>query len=266
MKELAPKVAILKVDGTNCDHEMKYAFDKARGDARIVHINQLISKEDKLGNFHILGLAGGFSYGDDVRSGKILAIELITRLADQVNDFINHGGIVLGICNGDQGLKRTALLPFGTMGGEMKATLVRNNSGKFECRPVNLRTEKSKCVFTENMVGKTISLQNANGEGNFFANKEELGEIESQGLVVFRYVDNSGDITQQYPQNPTGSLNGIAGTCDPSGRILGMMPHPERSVEETQYPNWRRERIKGTPIKPEGIIIFQNMVNYVKQM
>ena len=265
MKEFQPKVLVLKTDGINCDCEMEFAFNKAKGAAEIVHVNELRWKEKKLSDYNILALPGGFSYGDDVKSGKILALELTSYLGDQINDFINHRGLVLGVCNGFQVLVRTGLLPFGTM-GEMQATLTDNDSGKFECRPVNLKITDNKCVFMKNAKGKIVSYPVAHGEGKFFALQTKLQGIENGKLVVFRYVDMVGNPTQQYPQNPNGAVNAIAGICDPSGRILGLMPHPERAVEETQYPNWRRQRINGTPIKPEGVIVFENMVNYVKQM
>jgi len=267
MKErLQPKILVLKTDGTNCDDEMKFAFSKAQGKSEIVHVNELRSKEKKLNDYKILGLPGGFSYGDDVRSGKILAIELTAYLGDQINDFINHGGLILGVCNGFQVLIRTGLLPFGTM-GKMEATLSDNNSGKFECRQVNLKiTDNNACMFLEDMKGKTVSYPVAHGEGKFFAREAELRKIENEKLVVFRYVDSLDNQTLVYPDNPNGALNAIAGICDPSGRILGLMPHPERAVEETQYPNWRRQRIMNNPIEPEGLPIFEKMVSYVNKM
>ncbi|MDP2585347.1 MAG: phosphoribosylformylglycinamidine synthase I [Candidatus Levybacteria bacterium] len=266
MKEvLQPKVLVLKTDGTNCDAEMNNAFNKAHGNSAIVHVNELRSKEKRLSDYDIIGLPGGFSYGDDIKSGKILAIELTAYLGDQINDFISHGGLVLGVCNGFQVLVRTGLLPFGVM-GEMKATLTDNDSGKFECRPVNLRVEDSKCVFMKDAKGEIITYPVAHGEGKFYAKQAELEKVENEKLVIFRYADTLGNPTQQFPQNPNGSLNAIAGICDPSGRILGLMPHPERAVEETQYENWRRQRAIGQPIRPEGLRIFENMINYIKQM
>lgn len=266
MKEiLQPKVLVLKTDGTNCDGEAMHAFNRSNGNPNLVHVNELRWKEKKLSDYQILYIPGGFSYGDNVRSGKVLAVELTSYLGDQINDFINHGGLVLGVCNGFQVLVRTGLLPFGTM-GEMKATLTDNDSGKFGCRPVNLKVTDNACVFMKDAKGETVSYPVAHGEGKFFAREEDLKRIEDNHQVVFRYVDGSNNPTQQYPENPNGALNAIAGITDPSGRILGLMPHPERAVEETQYTNWRRERIKGNPIKPQGLQIFENMVNYVKQM
>lgn len=266
MKELAPRVCVLKTDGINCDAETFYAFNKAGGESDLVHVNELRAREKKLADYHILALPGGFSYGDDIKSGKILAIELTSYLADQINDFTQgKNGLVLGVCNGFQVLVRTGLLPFGTM-GEMYATLTNNDSGHFECRPVYLKIEKDNaCGFLKDMKG-LVSYQVAHGEGKFYTDPKTLQKLEDERLVVFRYCDVLGNPTQKYPANPNGSLHAIAGICDPSGKILGLMPHPERAITETQSPNWRRERIKGNPIEPQGLQIFQKMVSYSAQM
>lgn len=262
MKELWPKVLVLKTDGINCDQELSNAFQIAGGRPKAIHVNELRNKEDSLTSYQILAIPGGFSYGDDVRSGKILALELNSYLGDQINDFIQQKkGLVLGICNGFQVLTRTGLLPFGTM-GEMNAILAYNDSGKFECRQINLKIEtKNAWVCSEGLKGP-ISLQVAHGEGKFFATPENLKKVEDDKLVVFRYVNPSGKPTQEYPANPNGSLNAIAGICDPTGRILGLMPHPERFVRKTQHPNWRRI----PDLEPQGLQIFDNMINYAKQM
>lgn len=262
MKEQGPRVCVLKTDGINCDEEIMHAFRTAGGRPKLVHVNELRGKEENLRNYRILALPGGFSYGDDVASGKILAIELTSYLADQINDFAQgRKGLVLGVCNGFQVLVRTGLLPFGKM-GEMQATLTNNDSGHFECRWVNLKVEeKNTCLFTEGMKG-VVSYQVAHGEGKFYTNSEIMQKIEDQNLVVFRYCNVSGNPTQQYPENPNGSLNAIAGICDSSGRILGLMPHPERFVTKTQHPNWRRM----LDLEPQGLPLFQKMVSYAAQM
>ena len=263
MKEkLGPNILVLKTDGINCDAEMSDAFKTAGGKPRTTHINELKNKEVNLGDFQILAIPGGFSYGDDVRSGKILALELNSYLGDQINDFTQQKrGLVLGVCNGFQVLVRTGLLPFGTM-GQMQVTLTDNDSGHFECRWINLRVEdKSASVFLEGVKGP-ISLQVAHGEGKFFANSNELKRLEDRMQVVFRYCDELGNPTQEYPKNPNGSLNAIAGITDSSGRILGLMPHPERFVRKTQHPNWRRM----PDLEPQGLQIFEKMISYAKQM
>ncbi len=258
-----PKVLVLKTDGINCDEETAFAFNLAGGQAKIVHVNDLRSKKESLKNYNILAIPGGFSYGDDVVSGKILAIELASFFSEELKKFIERKNtLIIGICNGFQVLVRTGLLPFGDL-GKMSATLINNDSGLFECRWINLRIEKNNsCVFLKNLEGSFISYQAAHGEGKFFALEDTIGKIEKQKLVTFRYIDGKGNPTQKYPDNPNGALNAIAGICDPSGRILGLMPHPERFVKIEQHPNWRRLKIN----KPQGLPIFENMINYIKNI
>lgn len=260
---MKPKVLVLKADGTNCDQELAFAFKLAGAVSKIVHINQLRSKEETLRNFQILAVPGGFSYGDDVMSGKVLAVELSSFFFEELNKFIERENtLMIGICNGFQVLVRTGLLPFGIL-GQMQATLTTNDSGHFECRWINLKVEeKNRCAFLDGMGGQVISYQVAHGEGKFFTNNATIRTIEQSNIVVFRYVDENGNPTQKYPQNPNGSLNAIAGICDPTGRILGLMPHPERFVRKTQHPNWRRI----PNLELQGLPIFEKMVNYAAQM
>ncbi|MCL6634282.1 MAG: phosphoribosylformylglycinamidine synthase I [Peptococcaceae bacterium] len=256
-----PRVCVLRTDGINCDEETFYAFEKAGAQCRMVHVNQLRKGDERLASYQILALPGGFSYGDDVHSGKILAVELTSFLKDQLTEFVDAGKLVIGICNGFQVLVRTGLLP-DREPGKIKATLMANDSGHFECRWVNLLVERSHCIFTRGMEGSVLSIQVAHGEGRFYTGPDTLQEIENQGQVVFRYAGPDGRPTVLYPANPNGSLNAIAGICDATGRIMGMMPHPERYVEKTQHPNWRR-----TPdsVKPHGLAIFRNAVEYARQ-
>lgn len=258
-----PRVCVLKTDGINCDEELAYSFELAGGEPQYVHINELIGKEARLSDYQILAIPGGFSYGDDIASGRVLANELTSRLRDEVQEFVEtKKGLVLGICNGFQVLVRTGLLPnrrlINTL-DDMGATLDFNNSGHFECRWVNLAVEDSKCEFTKNM-DKIVSIQVAHGEGNFYAQPETLQDIEAQRLVAFRYCDVLGNPTQEYPLNPNGSINAIAGITDTTGRILGLMPHPERFVVRTQHPNWRRLE----NLRPQGLPLFEGMVSYAK--
>jgi len=255
---MKPKVCILRTDGTNCDQETFHAFNKAGGECRLVHVNMLRNKEDKLADYQILVIPGGFSYGDDVHSGKILAVELTSFLKDQLQEFVAAGKPVLGICNGFQVLIRTGLLPEGKM-GEIGAALVPNDSGYFECRWINLVTEKTRCIFTGGMVGKCLNFQVAHAEGKFYTSRETLEKIKGQ--VVFRYADGEAKPTRQYPYNPNGSLDAVAGICDPTGLVLGMMPHPERFIGRTQHPNWRR----GFEGEPHGLAIFSNAVRHAKE-
>jgi len=257
-----PRVCILRTDGINCDEETYYAFEKAGAESQMVHVNQLRSKEKQLADYQILALPGGFSYGDDVHSGKILAVELTSFLKEQLSEFVASGKLMLGICNGFQVLVRTGLLPNRNL-GKIEATLMANDSGHFECRWVNLLVEQSHCVFTRGMEGSLINVQVAHGEGKFYASPSTIKKVEESGQVVFRYADASGRPTASYPANPNGSLNAIAGICDSTGRIMGMMPHPERYIEKTQHPNWRRMPAN---TMPHGLAIFKNAVEYARQM
>lgn len=249
-----PRVCILKADGTNCELETAYAFEKVGARPEIVPMNRLRWAEVRLGDYGILVVPGGFSYGDDVVSGKILAVELMSFLADELAAFAAAGKPILGLCNGFQVLVRTGLLPFGEL-GTMRATLTGNTSGRYECRWVELvpggRGELGAGL------PERLALPVAHGEGRFFAEPEVLERLEAEGLVTLRYVDGTGEPTQAYPANPNGSLHAIAGISDPSGRILGLMPHPERYVERTQHPNWRR-RPAGE--EPHGLIFFRHLV------
>jgi phosphoribosylformylglycinamidine synthase len=251
---------VMRTDGTNCDVETAYAFQIAGAAPRLVHINQLRSGEEKLSGYKILALPGGFSYGDDVHSGKVLAVELTSFLRRKISNFVASGGLVIGICNGFQVLVRTGLLPFGEI-GSISATLMVNDSARFECRWVRLRVEKNSAVFLRGAAGRLIDLQVAHGEGRFYTGAATLAEIERRGLIALRYVDGDGGPTQDYPDNPNGSLNAIAGITDARGRIMGLMPHPERNCLPTHHPNWRRRQ--GTV--PEGLFIFENAVAAVKE-
>jgi len=256
-----PNVCILRADGTNCDLETYYAFEKAGGRCRMVHVNQLRSGEEKLADYQLLALPGGFSYGDDVHSGKVLAVELTSFLKDSLQEFVDAGKPVLGICNGFQVLVRTGLLP-GRRLGEISSTLMHNDSGRFECRWVTLGVEESPCVFTRGLAGSAISIQAAHGEGKFYAEESRLDQLEAAGQVVFRYTGAGGRPTMEYPHNPNGSLRAIAGICDPKGLVLGLMPHPERFVDLFQHPNWRR----GGFDRPHGLPLFENAVKYCLEM
>jgi len=260
MQMIKPKVLVLKADGTNRDGEMTYAFKVAGGDPKIVHVNELRNGSEKMSDYQILALPGGFAYGDDIVSGKILAIELTSFLRAEMKKFIERKDTaIIGVCNGFQVLVRTGLLPFRKI-GEMDVTLTNNDSGHFECRWIKVKVNgKNTSKFLQGMDG-AMWLPVAHGEGKFFTDKKTLKEIEDKNLVAFRYVDDDGNPTQKYPDNPNGALNAIVGITDETGRIFGMMPHPECFIREEQHPNWRR----GT-VKVAGLPIFENIVKFVKE-
>lgn len=261
MKEILPNTLILKTDGTNCDRETYHALELAKAKPSIIHINEVKKSKELFRTADALVIPGGFSYGDDVKSGKIEAIELIAYLEDELKEFVEKGKPIVGICNGFQILQRTGILPFERI-GEMDATLTHNDSGKFECRWVKLKIEpdnKSKIIDGKERV---VEYQVAHREGKYYASKETLGEIEEKGLVVFRYADANEEPTQKHPANPNGSLNAIAGIANERGNVLGMMPHPERYVEIKHHPNWRRMK---NPT-PQGRMVFEGMVKLAKEI
>lgn len=254
------KVAILRVEGTNCDQELFFAFRKAGAYPEMVQVNSLIAKKNLLRRCHILALPGGFSYGDDILSGKILANELLYKLRHEIVNFIKEKKLVIGICNGFQTLVRMGLLPGGGGPAEL-ATLIFNDSAHFECRWIKLRIEKSISVWTKGLEGKVIELPVAHGEGKFITRDNSvLKTLNKRGQISFRYSYANGMVATSYPENPNSSIEAIAGITDKSGRVLGLMPHPERFTQITQYPNWTR--LEGFKKKPDGLLIFQNAVKY----
>lgn len=255
-----PKAIILKANGINRDFELADAFELAGGQADIVHVNTLRENKRMLKQYQMIALPGGFSYGDDVVSGKIHAVELTSFFQESLQEFIDRKDtLMIGICNGFQALIRTGLLPFRTI-GNMQATLSNNESGHFECRWIRMEIQKgSKSIFMKDH--EIVTYPIAHGEGRFFTDPETLTKVEKEKLVVFRYVDDTNKPTMKYPENPNGSLNSIAGITDPTGRILGLMPHPECFTRIEQHPNWRRGDVKA----PQGLQLFKNMVDYAKQ-
>ena len=257
---MKPKVVILRTAGTNCDYETDYAFQLAGAETSLVHINQVIAGQTRLMDHQIMAIPGGFSYGDDIAAGILLANEIKHKLADQVAEFVESGKLILGTCNGFQVLVRSGLLP--CLDGEraQQATLAMNNSAKFECRWVHLQTQESPCVFTQGLKLR-VYLPVAHAEGRFTAPNPILDQIESNRQVVFRYASANGGVPE-YPDNPNGSDRHIAGICDSTGRILGMMPHPERFLTRFHHPRWTRESL---PDEGDGLAIFRNAVNYAAQ-
>lgn len=249
-----PKVLILRTAGTNCDYETDHAFQIAGGDTKLVHVNQLISRKVDLRDYQIMAIPGGFSYGDDIAAGILLANEIRYKLIDRVTKFVENGGLIIGICNGFQVLVRSGLLP--DLNGLDRASLAVNRSAKFECRWVDLEPQKSHCVFTHG-IDQPIYLPVAHAEGRFTANADLLNQLEQNGQIVFRYGGS------EYPKNPNGADRDIAGICDRSGRIFGMMPHPERYISRYNHPRWTREDL---PEVGDGLAIFRNAIRAISDL
>jgi len=257
------KVIVLRTAGTNCDYETVYAFRMVGADVDLVHINQLIRREKELSSYQILAIPGGFSYGDDIAAGKILANELKYRLREPVEQFVAEGKLIIGICNGFQVMVKAGLLPgFDGISDVQEATLYTNDSGKFECRWVYLKhVDNGKCVFTRE-IKQIIYLPVAHGEGKFTTISEEtLDALEAGDQVVLKCVDPEGKCAG-YPWNPNGSDRNIAGICDSTGRIFGLMPHPERYLSRYNHPRWTREELEEGG---DGVAIFRNAVEYARR-
>ena len=262
-----PKVVVLRAAGTNCDLETAFAFEHAGAKPELVHINQLVKGEKRLCDYHILAVPGGFTYGDDVGSGKILANELKYKLSGDLGKFVGAGKLIIGICNGFQVLVKSGLLPGkGVSGDDLEATLTTNDTARYEDRWVYLKAAKgpnmesqNKCVWTRD-IGQIIYIPAAHGEGKFVPkNDEVLGKLWANGQVVFRYVDPRGKLAG-FPWNPNGSVDNIAGVCDITGRIFGLMPHPERHLFASQHPRWTRGEAQR---EGDGVMIFRNGVKSV---
>ena len=253
------KVCVLRAAGTNCDQETAFAFIKAGASAELVHVNRFIQRQKSLEDYSILAIPGGFTYGDDVSAGKILANELRYKLIDNLRSFIKAGKLIIGICNGFQILVKSGLLP-GNGELEQKVSLIINDSGKFEDRWIYLKKSKNKCIWIKNLP-EIIYLPVAHGEGKFITrDKKVLQGLKDNAQIVFQYCDAQGK-PAGYPDNPNGSVENIAGICDATGRILGLMPHPERHIDSRQHPRWTALKKKATG---DGLQIFKNGVEYAK--
>ncbi len=255
------KALVLRAAGINCDLETEFALESAGAKATRMHINRIIENKDVLEQFQIIVFPGGFSYGDDVAAGKILSNQIVHHLSDPLKKFIDDGKLVLGICNGFQVLVKAGILPgFGSTNGQSDVTITNNDSGKFEDRWVYLAPQTQKCVFIE--AGRQIYLPIAHGEGKVVTKDQATMEkIKADGHIAFKYVDRDGN-EGDFPINPNGSTESIAALTDNTGRVLGLMPHPERFIRPTHHPRWTRKENKHDA---DGMTIFNNAVKYIQQ-
>jgi len=273
-----PRVLVLRAPGTNCDLETAHAFERAGAVAERLHVERVRENPKVLDDFQVLCLAGGFSYGDDVSAGRILGNQIRLKLGDDFRRFRDAGKLILGICNGFQILLKSGLLleddaPKSGGPPSAQATLALNESGRYEDRWVRLAVRGDKCVFFSGV--ENMYLPVAHAEGKFVTRDAEvLAKLEAAGQACLKYrpleeegsgaaaAPSSGTHAVPYPANPNGATNDIAGICDPTGRVCGLMPHPERHIDATQHPRWTR--LKQLPPEGDGFAIFKNAVRYFR--
>jgi phosphoribosylformylglycinamidine synthase subunit PurQ / glutaminase len=263
-KKSTVKALVLRSAGTNCDVETAWALEAAGARVERVHVNRFLEGKRSFGEFDLMVIPGGFSYGDDIASGKVLANQLLHRLREPLTAFVAEGKPALGICNGFQVLVKCGLLPGpdrGALDGRLRATLAENDSGRFECRWVFLKTS-NRCLFTKGLP-EVFPLPVAHGEGKFVPESDAFHrELLAGDQVVFRYTDPRGR-RGEYPANPNGSYDDVAGLCNKAGNVMGLMPHPERFAFVHQHSHWTR--LKPLPPHGVGLQIFKNMVRYVQK-
>jgi phosphoribosylformylglycinamidine synthase subunit PurQ / glutaminase len=266
---MKPRVLILRAPGTNCDQETAFAFETAGGKSEVVHLNRLLENRRLTADYQILAIPGGFSYGDDISAGRIFGNQIRHHLRDCLAEFKATGKLIIGICNGLQILvKSGVLLP--DRADEPIATLTLNASGKFEDRWIHLRVTGDKCVFLRGI--EQMYLPVAHAEGRFIARDEAtIKQLDAAGQLVLRYslqpdqrnategVPHSTSAVP-YPANPNGAQMNVAGLCDESGRVFGLMPHPERHIDPTQHPRWTREKHE----RGDGLAVFENAVQFFR--
>jgi phosphoribosylformylglycinamidine synthase len=251
-----PNALILRAPGANCDRETQFAFEQAGATADRLHINRLRENPGMLRSYQILVIPGGFTYGDDVAAGKILGNQLQHFLGEELRKFRDRDRLILGICNGFQALLKAGLLVQPDEDGPL-VTLARNSCGRFEDRWIHLASEPGKCPFLKSY--QMLFMPVAHGEGRVLCRERWVARgLYQSGQAVLRYVDSSGQ-PGSYPINPNGSEEDIAGLCDATGRVLGLMPHPERHVLPTQHPRWTRD---GLQPEGEGLRLFRNAVEF----
>ncbi len=254
-----PRVLVLRAPGTNCDQETAFAFERAGAEAESWHVNRLLADPKSTRKFQILCVPGGFSYGDDIAAGRILGNLFRHHLAASLQEFKAAEKLVLGICNGFQVLMKSGIL-LGEATAEPTATLTWNDSGKYEDRWVYLTVGATPCVFLHGI--DSLYLPVAHAEGKFVVRGDSVcQQLLESGQLALRYTTAAGptDGNTNYPANPNGSTADVAGICDETGRVFGLMPHPERYIDRTHHPRWTRG--EGAE-RGDGLALFENAVRY----
>ena len=254
-----PKVLVLRAAGTNCELETANAFAAVGGKPEMVHISELRSGKKRLMDYAILSIPGGFSYGDDIGAGKVLANQVRHTLTD-LRQFVRLGRPVIGICNGFQVLVKAGILPHSNA-CDQSASFTVNDSGKFEARWTHLRINtQSSCLFFKGLP-EMIELPVAHGEGKLvLKSPRHLEDLKKTKSIALQYVTEDGKLLG-YPHNPNGSIFNIAGLTNPEGNVLGLMPHPERFVTLHHHPNWTRQTYRKAPV---GLEMFKNAVLHAR--
>ncbi len=253
-----PNVLILRAPGTNCDQESGFAFEAAGAKSDYVHINALAEDPSRLSKYQVLCLPGGFSYGDDIAAGRILATRMQRQLGDWIEQFHSDGKLILGICNGFQILIKSGfLVPQDDQG--LAATLTWNDNGRFVDKWVHLKTDNKRCIFLRGI--EHMYLPIAHAEGKFMTRTDALLQtLTKSNQLALKYCRPNGTNGEvPFPHNPNGSTASVAGVCDSTGRIFGLMPHPERHIDGTHHPQWTR---RGAAPEGDGLQLFKNAVEF----
>lgn len=258
------KVLVMSGYGINCERESAYAFETAGAIADIVHINDLISKAKRMSDYDILMFPGGFSYGDDTGSGNAFANKVKNNLWEELLDLISSKKLILGVCNGFQVMINLGLFSLdGKSYGRRSSALVANTQNRYEARWVNIRSRSERCIFTKGI--DIAPLPVAHGEGRFCCDEKTYEALKANDQIVFTYCSQDGkDADGRYPENPNGSMHDVCGLCDSTGRVMGMMPHPERALFSESDPSYHKRKLEEN--LPEHIqanyLIFRNAVQY----
>ena len=255
MRDRHTRVCIIVGLGINADAELGQAFRMVGAAASFVHVKDLIADPARVSSFGILAFPGGFSFGDHLGSGKVFATLFRRNLGPALDGFVSRGGLVIGVCNGFQVLTKMGVLPNMSGSSTQEASLIHNDSGVFEDRWVRVRfDDRSRCVWTRGI--NEMDLPVRHGEGKFVVRSpESLARLAGDGLIALRYASPGGG-PPAYPEDPNGSDGHVAGICDPSGRVFGLMPHPEAFLHPQNHPDWTTGSIKSG----EGLRIFDNGV------
>lgn len=263
---MTAKAIVLAGYGLNCEEETQFAFNHVGVDADIVHVNDLIDGHANLKNYQIMAIPGGFSYGDDTGAGNAYANRMRNNLKDQLQEFIARDTLTIGLCNGCQVMVNLGIVPAIDL-WRRDLAVMPNASGRYQCRWVDLKVPDTNCVWLKGI--EKLHIPVAHGEGNFYATDELLDELEAKNLIAAQYVDQQGELANgAFPTNPNGAARDIAAVIDPTGRVMAMMPHPERGMFMTQRDDWPliKEQLKregkDLPKYGDGMKVFQNAADY----